>query len=183
MVGRVSGQNLQIKGGGSVSWLGSGGARLGGMRDLLVSSLRRRRAPTTVILHFGTNDLLEISSYDICELVTESLSSIRRLFPNTRIIWSDILPRSYYHKEDNVGAGYMVKVNRHAHTVCMNLKNVCFVKHGHNFHPGDPSFKSLYIWDGTHLSPEGKRLLVQDWTDGLCFLNENPSEVGFPPLR
>ena len=184
MVGRVSALNLQIKGGGSVSWQGSESVQLDGMCDLLVKSLQECQAPTTVLLHFGMNDLFETTSWAICRLIKESLSFIRYLLPNTRIIWSDILPRAYYYKEENVGVAYrlLARVNRHAHTACCGLTNTYFVKHRHNFYTGDPSFRSLFIWDGTHLSPKGEECLVQNWSDALCFFNEHPAEKGFPPL-
>ena len=82
----------QLRGGGTVSWKGLGGARIAGLGNKLHFHLRRFPYPTTLIIHLGCNDIFKSHLGDIRSRIKLDLKTIRNILPNTRIIWSDVLP-------------------------------------------------------------------------------------------
>jgi lysophospholipase L1-like esterase len=182
LVGRVSGRNIQLAGGGEVTWRGHGGARIGGLRSMLNFCLKRKRFPTTIVIHLGSNDIFHDSTTNIRGRVEENLNMVRQLFPQTRIIWSDIIFRAFYMGEESKSAGRRcaTNINRFAHKVCVSIPNTYFIMHSHVFRSYD---QALYAYDGVHLSDEGKELLLANWAGGLSYLNRNPRASSFPPLN
>jgi lysophospholipase L1-like esterase len=180
MVGRLSGRGVQLRGGGRVLWRGVGGARLSGLCYMLSSYLRRRQAPTTIVIHVGTNDLFHDMLSGVRANVVEVLSAVRKLFPDSRIIWSDILYRAFYLNEASPRAGKRStnNINKYAHQVCRRLPNTCFIKHSHIFANTD---HTLFVYDGVHLSYKGKQFLLDNWAQALLFFNAVPGAKGFPP--
>ena len=86
--------------------------------------------------------------------IAENLAGIREMLPNTRIIWSDILPGLYYYGEMNPGAGRRSAHNFNAegHRVVRRLGNGCVISHGGLF---SAATSNLFRIDGLHLSAEG----------------------------
>ena len=99
IVARAGKNNIQLRGAGVVIWQGVGGAKCAGLVNRLTRILQREPFPTTVILHLGTNDIFKSSTWEINKRVRENLEGIRRLLPNTRMIWSDIIIRLEYADE------------------------------------------------------------------------------------
>ena len=178
IVKRLAARRVQLKGGGQVTWSGFPGGHLHELRGFLSGVLHKRRFPTTIIIHLGTNDIFHVKSAIIRSQVEENLVSLRHMYPNTRLIWSDILPRTFYLHEERPGAGKRatISVNNHAHAVCRRLDNTYFIRHSHVFAPSD---HTLYV-DVVHLSGKGKDQLLNNWANGLCYFNNNPGEKGFP---
>ena len=183
LVGRVSGPKYQLRGGGHVMWSGEGGLKLGGLLDRLSRFLKSQRRPSTFIIHVGTNDLFDKNSTttDTRAKVEEVLSSLRRLCPDSRIIWSDILPRAFYWKANKQSAGKkcVSNINRFAHSICTKSPNMHFIRHSLVLNEKD---HSLYMYDCVHLSPAGKQILLDNWANALVFFNSYPSEVGLTAL-
>jgi lysophospholipase L1-like esterase len=177
----VSGRNVQLAGGGEVTWRGHGGARIGGLRSMLNFCLNRKRYPTTIVIHLGSNDIFNDTTANIRGRVEENLKMVRQLFPQTRIIWSDIIFRAFYMGEESKKAGRRcaTNINRFARKVCLSIPNTYFICHSHVF---KPSNQSLYAYDGVHLSEKGKELLLANWAGGLSYLNRNPTANAYPPL-
>ena len=177
-VARLSRRQIQLSGGGRVSWQGIRGGKLGGLISALNSFQYRRRFPTTIIIHVGSNDIFEIEQLVLRDRVKSILESVRELYPWSRIIWSDILVRAFYLGEDSEGAGMRTveNVNKAAHMVCKGMQNAYFIRH-FGIRPDD---HDMYIYDGTHLSPEGNQRLVQDWSNALDLFNSHPDEEGYP---
>ena len=122
---------------GQVSWIGERGAHVAGLAKRLRKKLRNRPYPTTILLHIGTNDIFENTTYVMRSVIQDNLRGIRNLLPNTRIIWSDILPRLYYHRERQPGAGSRVSkfLNGVAHREIRAMGNAHIINHEGCFLP------------------------------------------------
>ena len=129
--------NTQLHGGGTVIQKGVSGARLAGLGKWLRRYLAKGVAPTTLILHLGTNDILKENLGQIRNRVKESLEAIRNILPNTRLIWSDILLRAKYQGEVKVGAGKRctLDLNMFARKAIREMPNTHVIKHSHIINP------------------------------------------------
>lgn len=169
----------QLRGGGRVYWDGTSGAKIGDIAEKLSNGLRRRPFPSTLVLHFGTNDIFESPLHEIRRGVELALDSARNLFPLTRIIWSKILPRSYFHGEKKKGAGADCarNINNHAYKTCMMMSNAHVVDHKDAL---PKSNSKLYRYDGLHLNARGIRGFRHHMEQALLFFNANPDERQYP---
>ena len=50
-----------------------------------------------MIIHCGSNDLTEVKTADLIHDISADIIRFKLLLPNTKIIWSDILMRRYWH--------------------------------------------------------------------------------------
>ena len=180
IVAHASTNQPQLRGGGITYWKGVGGTRVAGLTNKISRYLSYKVPyPTTIIFHVGTCDLFRSHQGDIRTRVKSNLEAVRNLLPNTRIIWSDILPRREYKEEENKGAGkkITININRFAHSVCKKLGNAHVIKH----HSIRPDNASLYCSDNLHLSDAGSEIFRSDLADALIFFNNNPSAIFWPP--
>ncbi len=135
-------------------WKGKSGA---GMRDLysLVRSVNHGPSPIVIIVHIGTNDLVTVDEFCMRQRITEALQTYTAQFPNTKVVWSDILPRVFYFGAKSQAAVEKKRkaVNRWAKSQCKRLGASCLT------HPQFTwSETALYRFDGVHLSPLGTQL-------------------------
>ena len=174
-------QNSQLQGGGEVTWIGKRGAHLSGLASKLKRLLRRKPYPTTIIVHIGTNDILSSTTCRMRFAIPENLMGIRQLLPNTRIIWSDIMPRLFYYGQNRSGAGRRVAnfFNSQAHKCIYSMDNAHFITHSVAF---APRHYGLFRPDGLHLSEEGIIVYKMVLSESLVFFDRNPSAKIFPPV-
>jgi len=187
MVSRAGSSNLQLRGAGSVTWVGQGGARCNGVANRISRCLRSNPYPTTVIIHLGTNDIFHDKTWNIKKKVKENLSAVRNLLPNARLIWSDILVRLMYADEINDGAGKrnMRTINKRAHKIMREQlpgDNKVIV-HSGIFQAGRRRVgnQQLFEYDCTHPTAFGLQLLRNNWSDALLYFNRNPQASAYPP--
>lgn len=169
----------QLQGGGDIKWKGLGGARVGGLSSRISSYLAKSPFPTTLIVHLGTNNILVESTRETRQSMEENLYAVRQLLPNSRIIWSDILPRMYYHGENTAGAGKRctINLNKCAHQIGAQL-GMYYINHSHAF---PPQSHHLYRRDGLHMSELGNAMLRKNLEESLLFFNSNPEISVFIP--
>ena len=189
IINRAGKDQVQIHGGGKVLWNGLSGAHcvdLVGRVTRLMNN-RRRAAPTTLIIHVGTNDIFTHPTWEIRRRVEENLTGLRALLPNTRLIWSDILLRLGYPEEEIDGAGKrnMRNINKWAHKICREklgenayviVHSGVFASHLRNLH-GRP----IYKYDCTHPSDFGLLLFRQNLSNALVHFNNQPNSKHYPP--
>ena len=77
-----------------VQWEGKSGAGLGDI--LMMLSGRKMADPSVLILHIGTNDLVHIDEFSMRQRILLLLNTCTRRFPQTCLVWSEILPRLFY---------------------------------------------------------------------------------------
>ena len=169
----------QLSGGGKVYWDGVSGAKIAGVVDRLSQCVQTRPFPSTLVLHLGTNDIFESPIHEIRKHINLALKSVRNLFPRTRLIWSFILPRSYYHGELRKGAGdgCARNINNHARSVCSEMPNTHVISHKEVL---PKHVSKLYRFDGLHLSPRGISIFRSHLEQALTFFNANPGEFQYP---
>ena len=114
-------------------------------------------APDIIVLHCGGNDLGQHSIGDLRELAQSQLQYVATLFPTTKIIWSQILPRSNWRYSENRKAMDRVRIrlNNAAATEVVRLGG------GYVRYPElKLSCSQLWAKDGTHISPLGKEVFL-----------------------
>ncbi len=178
--------NPQLLGGGRVVWLGLSGARLINIENRFRRRLFRNEFPTTVIIHLGTNDVLRSPTIEIRGRILETLVTLRRLLPTTRIIWSAILPRLGYAEEKTPGAGgrCTVNLNKYARSVVRSGLlggNAHAISHSGSFNPRRRNVDGpLYRYDCVHLTPLGSSLLRENFQNALVHFNSHPGDLFYP---
>jgi lysophospholipase L1-like esterase len=172
--------NTQLQGGGLVIWKGLSGAKISGLRNRLSRMLHKYEYPTTIILHLGTNDIFNANLGVIRARIKSNLQDVRNLLPNTRVIWSDILPRRKYKLERKEGAGKKctIDLNKYAHQICDEIRNACVIRSSHIF---NPLVKELFH-DDVHLSDVGAAHFKLHLSNALSSFNRYPEVTNFPPI-
>ncbi len=133
-----------------VLWRGRGGARLADWESLLAAMPANAPPPAVLILHLGTNDLMAIDVFSIRQSIDVFMGDIRARFPDTILVWSDILPRVFYFgaRSQKSMEKQRRAINRWARTCSQRWG--CHVLHHSQFAWSE---LSLYRFDGVHLSP------------------------------
>ena len=132
------------QGGGEVYWSGVSGAKLAGITGRLSRTLHRALYPTTLILALGTNEIFRSNLRDIRAHIRNALMSIRQLLPNTRLIWSCVLPRCIKGEHmGGCGRKCIKNINKCARQTLKKLGNAHVIRHSHNFNPSDEVAYSL----------------------------------------
>ena len=135
---RAGKYDAQLTGGGIVKWWGYGGAGSSELLEKIQKLLYKEPYPTTLIIHIGTNDIFKYKTGDIKQVIKANLLSLRKLLPNSKLIWSDIIARLAYHREKVKGAGAKVtrNLNKCARQVCRRkLDNAHVITHYTTIHP------------------------------------------------
>ena len=166
---------------GRVAWLGHRGLLLSRLLHKMEGHLRRERPyPSVMVLHAGTNDVLLHSTVRMRGIIAETLWGNRHTLPNTTIIWSDVIPRHYFHGEINAGAGRRIInfINAQAHGVIFQMNNAHFVRHRSVF---PPHHFALYRYDGLHLTNAGNLVFRMNLAEALVYFRANTGSKAFPP--
>ena len=96
--GRPGGLSLNLQHiGGSVSWFGKRGMIWGDFRPTFDRLLGSRPPPDFVLIQLGSNDLGSVTSVNLIHNIEIDLLRLHMLLPQTKIIWSEILQRRYWH--------------------------------------------------------------------------------------
>ncbi|XP_042357606.1 serine/arginine repetitive matrix protein 2-like [Plectropomus leopardus] len=109
--------------------------------------------PDVLIMHLGGNDLSTDSPTNLLASVKKDLTSMRSIFPQCVLVWSNILPRRVWrHSNDNHEVDLVrTTVNRRIQNIISELGGVSLTHD--NIRCGANT--GLYRADGVHLSPKG----------------------------
>ncbi|XP_029282079.1 uncharacterized protein LOC115004560 isoform X3 [Cottoperca gobio] len=109
--------------------------------------------PDVLIMHLGGNDLSTDSPTDLLASVKKDLTSMRSIFPQCVLVWSNILPRRVWrHSADNHEVDLVrTTVNRRIQNIIAELGGTSLTHD--NIRCGANT--GLYRADGVHLSPKG----------------------------
>ncbi|XP_053388582.1 uncharacterized protein LOC123555069 [Mercenaria mercenaria] len=84
--------NLRLDG-RTIAWWGVRGLRWSGFRRTVQSQVLLSPPPSAIVIHLGGNDLHDLSIIKIKKSIRSEIRYLREAFPDTVLIWIDILPR------------------------------------------------------------------------------------------
>ena len=133
-----------------VHWNGLGGARYSTITQLLCDLDAQWPSPGMLIVHVGTNDLVDTDAFCLRQRITVFMRECRERYPNTRLVWSDIfLPRACYFGA--FSQSRMEMKRRSINKWARSFSRSAVLHH--------PQFKwsafTLFRFDAVHLSPAG----------------------------
>ena len=117
--------------------------------------------PDYLIIQAGSNDLCVVKGKELIENIRADIMRLAILYPDIKIIWSDILPRRYCHFGDNHGAieGTRKRVNIAVRKVVKEeIINRYVISHPNI----TEKERTLYRNDGTHLSDVGNDVFLNN---------------------
>ncbi|XP_060570324.1 uncharacterized protein LOC132728663 isoform X1 [Ruditapes philippinarum] len=91
--------NLKIDG-VSIAWWGKRGLGWSGLRRHIELQVLFSQPPKMVIINLGGNDLQSFKTPDIRNLIKQEIDYLRDAFPDTLLVWMDILPRTWPENEN-----------------------------------------------------------------------------------
>ncbi|XP_046723056.1 uncharacterized protein si:dkeyp-121d4.3 isoform X2 [Silurus meridionalis] len=129
--------------------------------------------PDMILIHLGGNDIGKMTPETFVLAVKKDMISLKSIFPQCRLVWSDILPRkSWRHSDDSTNVNNMRQaINKTIHAIMLELGGVSLT-HDNIMSTQDPG---LYRPDGVHLSGKGidtfnlnMQDLLERWESEIC---------------
>lgn len=150
---RSGGKNLNLdRLGVQVKWITKSGMKWKDLDSSFESEIKKWPAPNYIFIHLGANDLVFMKSKELIENIKCSILRIKVFAPDIRIIWSDILPRPYWH---GTLRPKLVEIARKR----VNCAVRSFIKTEGQYISRYPAIKAsehnLFRHDGCHLSQVG----------------------------
>lgn len=123
------------------------------------AKIKSEPKPNWLIIQLGSNDVCVIKSKELVELIRLDVLRLLALYSSLKIVWSEILPRRYWHFADDQSAAEKTRKR-----INMAVKKIMFEQHGYVIsHPNiREKERSLFRHDGTHLSDVGNDLYLQN---------------------
>jgi len=118
--------------------------------------LARYSLPDVLIVHLGSNDMVQYGGDTLGDMITKDLAEIHKLLPNTKIVWSEILPRLRWE-----GANSWVGIENKRRRV--NRYGLTWVGRNGGFgikHEITHKDKGLFRADQVHLSDIGNDIFL-----------------------
>ena len=152
------GGNLGLQQAGiRVKWYGNRGMHWSQLDSFISDKLHHHPPPTSMILQLGSNDMVTMKNKLLIDNITCSVLRLRSLLPSVRIIWSNMLPRLYWH-----GAEHPKQVDKARKRVNSAVKGLVLAEGGGII--GHPALLvkdlDLFRYDGVHLSEKGNAVYL-----------------------
>ncbi|VDI31239.1 Hypothetical predicted protein [Mytilus galloprovincialis] len=124
-------------------------------------NLRCYQPPQILIIHLGSNDLGLIKGKELIEQIRLDIIRLHVLLPNLFLVWSEILPRRYWHLAEN-----QVAINSTRKRVNAAVRNIFKEELNHGLVICHPNIKvqerNLFRHDGVHLSDIGNDVFLNN---------------------
>ena len=147
-----------------IEWFGTRGMKWQDFDPLFENKLSTSPPPDYLVVHLGSNDLGSIRSSELVYSMKCSFLRCKALAPNSTIIWSDMLPRRYWHNAKDASKVEGARKN-------INRKVKQFLKQEGGLVIRYPSItfadKQLFRYDGTHLNELGNSVFLNSVQGGL----------------
>ncbi|CAG2204727.1 unnamed protein product [Mytilus edulis] len=123
-------------------------------------NLRCYPPPQILIIHLGSNDLGLIKEKELIEQIRLDIMRLHVLLPNLSLVWSEILPRRYWHLAKNQVAinSTRKRVNAAVQYIQEELNHGLVICHP-NIKAQD---RDLFRLDGVHLSDVGNDVFLNN---------------------
>ena len=126
----------------------------------------------------GANDLEIKKTYELYSDSKLGRMRLKVMCPNARIVWSEILMRRYWHSAQDGRA--LEKSRKILNLLVRNFIQTiggCVIRHS-NIRASE---KSLYRFDGTHLSNTGNEVYLNNIQDAIEQFSSNDGPLVLPP--
>ena len=145
-------------------WQGYSGLKFENLKNKLFHLHGFEPAPTILVIHIGGNDIGVNPLHKLISLVRKHLVLINRHFPKTRLVWSQILPRTRWRYSSNNDAmeRCRLKVNRVAAKSVLKLGG-CYIKYPDLI----KNIDQFLMPDGVHLNELGNDVFLNNLQGGL----------------
>lgn len=133
--------------------------------------------PDFILIQLGSNDLGSRTGTSLILNIEIDLLRLNVLLPSTKIIWSEILQRRYWHRAMNGKA-----IEKARKRVNLAVKNIVSSIGGYTIRHCNIRAREIYLYrnDGTHLSDAGLRIYLNTIQGALeSFLTTSKSNI-FP---
>lgn len=132
--------------------------------SMLYSKLGANAAPNYLVVHLGSNDLGIVPGLELFNRIICSFLRCKLLLPDTTIIYSDILPRLYWHSAKSAS-----KIDAMRKDVNRKVKNFLKAEGGLVIRHPTITFaeKHLFRYECTHLNDLGNAVMLNDFQGGL----------------
>ena len=119
--------------------------------------------PDVIMLHCGGNSIGTMSLRHLQKFMKATIVNIQNALPNSKIVWSQILPRNYYRHMFSHHAAEKARVR-----INSSLSNFIMSKNGGYIHYPDLKQCTQKLFsDGTHLSDIAQVLFLNSIQGGL----------------
>lgn len=164
---RPGGANLGLERLGiNIWWQGYSGLRFLQMKSKLSYLKQFESDPDYLIMHAGGNDIgvKECPLFWLIKNLRNHLQIIRECFPNSVLVWSQILPRTNWrYSQDSVAMeNFRIRLNRAAAKAVLNLGG-CYIKHPDLL----KNITQFLRPDGVHLTELGYGIFLNTLQGGL----------------
>nr|XP_033797570.1 translation initiation factor IF-2-like [Geotrypetes seraphini] len=147
------GQHLGLAANGvQVLWMDKQGVRSDELLPALLRQAEVQPCPDALVIHLGSNDFEQISGIRLIKCIKKDLVFMMTAYPNTKIIWSDILPNRRRRHEKCLDRSRK-KINKQISDFVRSLGGIQI---RHDFFLAESA--SLYRHDGIQLSDIGNDL-------------------------
>lgn len=157
------GPNLDLRG-ADVWWQGYGGLGLAELLKKINILVKVGDTPSFIILHCGGNDIGKIPCKQIRKLLQDVFQLCAKVLPNTKILWSEVLPRSNwrYSTDGKAMERARKRLNSYAGKLAIDMGG------GYLRHPILCSdWGRFECPDGVHLSDEGNVVFLKQIRNGI----------------
>ena len=163
----------------TLHWLGKRGMQWKELIPTFDEYLLTRPRSQVLLIQLGSNDLAILKSNELIELIRLDVLRLQVLFPELILIWSEILPRRYWHFADN--QVLLENTRKRTNTA---VKGIFKSDIGKGFIIRNPNILSkeisLYRYDGVHLSNVGNDAYLNNIKGALEAFDLSDTRI-FPP--
>ncbi|XP_062586894.1 uncharacterized protein LOC134248516 [Saccostrea cucullata] len=147
----------------SLWWQGYSGLQLSKTKQKIRTLGKVGPVPNFILIHCGGNDLGNVSIRKIRVVAKQLVLFLRNHFPNSRIIWSFILPRLQWRYSANLKAMENARKRVNSGIAAIVLQSGGAIIRHLEIKP-DPA---LFLQDGVHLSSLGNNIFLNSLQGGL----------------
>ncbi|CAG2186288.1 unnamed protein product [Mytilus edulis] len=162
---RYGGPNIGLQSRGVyIRWFGKRGMLWNDFNAKVSHAVDKFSPPAMIIIQLGSNDLVKVKTLELIQNIERDILRLHLLLPNTRIVWSEMLMRRYWH-----GATDGKAIERSRKRVNSAINNYA-LNDGHCViqHPNIRAREmNLYRYDGTHLSDIGYDIYLNNIQGGI----------------
>ena len=136
----------------SLTWFGKPGMIWEDLLQIIVSNIEELGQPDLILIHCGGNSIGTMSLRSLQRFMKLTILKISNMLTDCKIVWSQILPRTYYrHMFSRVAAEKARKRINNSLSSFIMSKGGCYISY-----PELRDCVPKFYRDGTHLSELGQ---------------------------